>query len=32
MGVFVRIELKVQKKFSRMLNPEYPVILCSLRH
>lgn len=32
MGVFVRIELQVQKKFSRALVPEYPVILCSLRH
>jgi ribosome biogenesis protein BMS1 len=32
MGVFVRIELQIQKKFSRMLVPEYPVILQSLRH
>jgi ribosome biogenesis protein BMS1 len=32
MGVFVRIELQVQKKFSRTLIPEYPVVLCSLRH
>ena len=32
MGSFVRIELQVQKKFSRSLVPEYPVILCSLRH
>jgi hypothetical protein len=31
MGVFVRIELKVKKQFSRALIPEYPVILCSLR-
>lgn len=27
MGIFVRIELKIQKKFSRMLVPEYPVVL-----
>ena len=32
MGNFVRIELQIQKKFSRALIPEYPVILCSLRH
>lgn len=32
MGVFVRIEMQIQKKFSRALIPEYPVILCSLRH
>ena len=32
MGVFVRIELQIQKKYSRNLVPEYPVILCSLRH
>lgn len=32
MGTFVRIELKIQKKFSRSLIPEYPVVLCSLRH
>lgn len=32
MGVFVRIELQIQKKFSRNLVPEYPVVLCSLRH
>lgn len=31
MGTFVRIELQVQKNFSRALIPEYPVILCSLR-
>jgi len=31
MGVFVRIELQIQKKFSRQLIPEYPVVLCSLR-
>lgn len=31
-GVFVRIELQVQKKYSRALVPEYPVVLCSLRH
>ena len=32
MGVFVRIELQIEKKFSRALVPEYPVVLCSLRH
>lgn len=31
MGTFVRIELQVQKKFSRALIPEYPVVLCSLK-
>ncbi len=32
MGIFVRIELQIPKKFSRALIPEYPVVLCSLRH
>jgi ribosome biogenesis protein BMS1 len=31
-GNYVRIEIQVEKKFSRQLNPEYPVILCSLKH
>jgi ribosome biogenesis protein BMS1 len=30
-GTFVRIELQVQKGFSRQLSPDYPVVLCSLR-
>ena len=32
LGTFVRIELNVQKNFSRQMVPDYPVILCSLRH
>ena len=32
MGSYVRIELQVEKKFSRQLNPDYPVVLCSLKH
>ncbi|CDW84912.1 bms1l protein [Stylonychia lemnae] len=31
MGCFVRIELQVQKNYSRQLVPEYPVVLCSLK-
>lgn len=31
LGTFVRIELQVQKAFSRQLNPDFPVVLCSLR-
>lgn len=32
LGTYVRIEIEVEKKFSRQLNPEYPVVLCSLKH
>jgi hypothetical protein len=31
-GTYVQIEIQVEKKFSRMLEPEYPIVLCSLKH
>jgi len=31
-GTYLRIELKVDKQISRKLEPEYPVVLCSLKH
>lgn len=31
-GVYVRVELRVEKKSSRTFSPDYPLILCSLRH
>lgn len=31
-GCYVQIELQVEKKFARQLKPEYPMILCSLKH
>lgn len=32
MGIYVRIEMQVEKKFARQLQPEYPMVLCSLKH
>mmetsp|Transcript_12338 Transcript_12338/g.20742 ORF Transcript_12338/g.20742 Transcript_12338/m.20742 type:complete len:416 (-) Transcript_12338:7-1254(-) len=32
MGSYVRIEIQVDKKFSRMISAEYPFVLCSLKH
>jgi ribosome biogenesis protein BMS1 len=32
LGVYVRIEMQVEKKFARQLQPEYPMVLCSLKH
>lgn len=31
-GSFLRIEIKVDKKFSRLLSPQFPIILSSLLH
>jgi ribosome biogenesis protein BMS1 len=31
-GTYVQIEIRVEKKFSRQLQPEYPVVMCSLKH
>lgn len=31
-GSFLRIELQIEKKFSRQLTPDYPIVLCSLKH
>lgn len=31
-GTYVRIEISVDKMISRKLEPEYPVVLCSLKH
>ena len=31
-GSYVQIDLAVEKKFSRQLEPEYPIVLCSLKH
>ena len=31
-GTYVQIEIQVEKKFSRMLEPDYPIVLCSLKH
>jgi ribosome biogenesis protein BMS1 len=30
-GCYMRIELKVDKGISRKIEPEYPVVLCSLK-
>jgi hypothetical protein len=30
-GTFLRIDLQMEKKYSRLLVPEYPVVLCALR-
>ena len=30
-GIYLRIELKVDKSISRKIEPEYPVVLCSLK-
>ena len=31
-GSYLRIELKLDKEISRKLEPDYPVVLCSLKH
>ena len=31
-GTYVQIDLAVEKKFSRLLDPNYPIVLCSLKH
>lgn len=31
-GTYLRIEIQVDKQISRKLEPEYPVVLCSLKH
>jgi hypothetical protein len=31
-GVYIRIEVRLDKAISRKLEPEYPVVLCSLKH
>jgi hypothetical protein len=31
-GSYLRIEIKIDKEISRKLEPEYPVVLCSLKH
>ena len=31
-GTYMRIELKVDKGISRKLEPDYPIVLCSLKH
>jgi len=30
-GVYVRIELKLDKEISRKLEPDFPIVLCSLK-
>ena len=31
-GTYVRIELELDKEISRKLEPDFPIVLCSLRH
>ena len=31
-GTYVRIELSLDKSISRKLEPDYPIVLCSLKH
>ena len=31
-GTFLRIDLSIEKGFSRQLTADYPVVLCALRH
>ena len=31
-GTYIRIELKLDKGISRKLEPDYPIVLCSLKH
>lgn len=31
-GVYIRIECKLDKKISRRLVPDHPIVLCSLKH
>ena len=31
-GIYVRIELELDKGISRKLEPDFPIVLCSLRH
>jgi len=31
-GTYLRIEVEIDKEISRKLQPEYPVVLCSLKH
>ena len=31
-GTYVRVELKLNKEISRKLEPDFPIVLCSLKH
>lgn len=31
-GTYMRIEVKIDKKVSRQLEPDFPITLCSLKH
>jgi len=31
-GCYIRIEIQVEKKLSQQLSPDYPMVLCSLKH
>mmetsp|Transcript_5025 Transcript_5025/g.4595 ORF Transcript_5025/g.4595 Transcript_5025/m.4595 type:complete len:140 (+) Transcript_5025:1523-1942(+) len=30
-GSFLRIEVRIEKQYSRQLSPDYPIVLCALR-